>query len=314
MRVEASGICGSDVMEWYRRDKIPLVLGHEVSGVIVELGDKVKKFKVGDRVVATHHVPCHRCRYCLDGHPTVCETLRRTHFDPGGFAQWIRLPALNVELGTFRVPQNVSFEEATFVEPLGCVLRGQRLAGVKKEKTVLVIGSGSAGLLHVKFARYLKVKKIIATDIDRYRLKAARRFGATTVIHAGEDVPQRIKKVNGGRLADFVMICSGAQSALAQGLRSVERGGSVLLFTAAQKDTCLPVATNEIFWRNETTLLSSYAASPQDLKEALKLIAERTIVVKDMITHRLKLDDIQRGFQLVVCPKRSIKVIINPHS
>ena len=312
LQVEASGICGSDVMEWYRRDKVPLVLGHEVAGVIKEVGSQVKDFKVGDRVAATHHVPCGKCEFCQNGHETVCDLLRKTHFYPGGFCEFLRLPSVNLRLGTFRISKNVSFEEATFVEPLGCALRGQRLARMKKGKKVLVVGSGMAGLLHIKVARYLGAKTIVATDIDSFRLKKAKEFGADAVINAKEDVPQKVLQANDGRLADLVIVCAGAQAAFEQGLKSVERGGTVLIFTAAVKEACLPVSTNEIFWRNEVTLLSSYAAAPQDLKEALKLISQKKIIVEDMITHRLPLEEIQKGFDLVVRPRDSIKVIIQP--
>ena len=126
MKVHASGICGSDVMEWYRRDKVPLVLGHEVAGEVVEVGKSVEKWKHGDRVAATHHVPCNTCHYCLRGHHTMCETLLTgTHFYPGGFAEYVRIPAINVERGVFRIPEGVSYERASFMEPLACVLRGQ---------------------------------------------------------------------------------------------------------------------------------------------------------------------------------------------
>ena len=312
LRIEASGICGSDVMEWYRRDKVPLVLGHEVAGVLSEVGSKVKNFKVGDKVVVTHHVPCGKCEYCVNGHETVCETLRKTHFDPGGFCEYVRLPAINVQKGMLRLPKNVSFEEGTFAEPLGCVVRGQRLAQMKKGKRVLVIGSGLSGLLHIKLAKFLGAKTIIAVDIDDYRLAMAKKFGASEVILANEDVPARVLGINKGRLADIVVVCAGAQAALESGLRSLERGGTVLLFSAAQQDACLPVSTNDIFWRTEVTVLSSYAASPRDLKEALNLIAKKKIIVRDMITHRLGLNEIQKGFDLVVKPQNSLKVIIEP--
>lgn len=312
MRVEASGICGSDIMEWYRLHKIPLVLGHEVAGVVAKAGRNVRKFKVGDRIVATHHVPCNTCEYCRNDHHTVCETLRKTNFHPGGFSESLRLPAINVRHGTFKIPKNVSFDEATYVEPLGCVVRAQRQAGVGKGKRVLVIGSGIAGILHVKVARLLKAKTIITTDIDAFRLRMAKKSGATATVHAKEDVPLRVRKINKGRLADVVILCAGAQSAIRQGLQSLERGGVALIFTAAQKDTQLPLSTNDIFWRNETTILSSYAASPQDLNAALQLIAKKKIIVKDMITHRFPLGETYKGFALMCKPNRSMKIIIEP--
>ena len=154
LKVEASGICGSDGMEWSRKDKVPLVLGHEVAGEIVEVGDKVEKFKVGDRVAATHHVPCNTCHYCLTGHHTVCETLQRgTHFDPGGFAELVRVPAINVDRGVFPIADSVSFEDASFMEPLACVIRGQRQARLQPGQSVFVIGAGISGILHINLAR-----------------------------------------------------------------------------------------------------------------------------------------------------------------
>ncbi|MEW6187388.1 MAG: alcohol dehydrogenase catalytic domain-containing protein, partial [Thermodesulfobacteriota bacterium] len=114
VRIEAGGICGSDVLEWYRIHKAPLVLGHEVAGRIWEVGHQVKKYKVGDRVAASHHVPCNTCFYCLSGHPTVCDTLRSTNFDPGGFAEFVRLPSINVDRGIYRLPDSLSYEDATF--------------------------------------------------------------------------------------------------------------------------------------------------------------------------------------------------------
>lgn len=310
MRVEASGICGSDVMEWYR-SKVPVVLGHETAGIVAAVGPRVKGFRRGDRIVATHHVPCLKCEYCRNGHETVCETLRTTKFYPGGFSEFLRLPAINVRLGTLKIPARVSFEEATFVEPLGCVIRGQRLSGMKKGRRVLVVGSGIAGLLHVKLAKHLGAKTIVATDIDPWRLKMAKRFGAVPV-DAREDVPARVMQANKGKLADLVILCASADGAIRQGLESVERGGRVLIFTAAKKDALLPVPVNDLFWRTEVSVVSCYAASPSDLKEALTLIAKRKVSVGDMITHRLPLADIQKGFAMVVNPKDSVKVIIQP--
>jgi L-iditol 2-dehydrogenase len=313
MKVMASGICGSDVMEWYRIHKVPLVLGHEVAGLVEKVGALVTGFKVGDRIMATHHVPCNTCEYCLWGHHTVCETLRKTHFEPGGFAEYLRLSPIHVQQGILKIPKNVSYDEATFVEPLGCVVRGQRLAEMSKGRRVLIVGSGLSGLLHIKLAAYRGAQSIIATDVDPYRLAKAKAFGATEALHASENIPVAVKRINGGKLADLVILCSPIQAAFHQGLSSLERGGDVLIFTAAEKDAALPLSTNDIFWRSEATIRSSYAASPRDLKEALSLIAKGGVEVEDMITHRLPLEDIQQGFDLVCQPKSSLKVIIRPH-
>ena len=329
VKIEASGICGTDCLEWYRINRVPLVLGHEIAGTIVQVGRGVRGFKVGDRVSASHHVPCGKCRFCLDGHETVCDTLRKTNFDPGGFSEFVRIPKINAEKGTYLIPKNVSFEEATFIEPLACVLRGQRLAtkllsesgaGVPPKagrrgvegKTVLVVGSGISGLLHIQSAKLVGAKRIIATDIAVSRLKAARKFGADFAISAKDYSPERLKRLNSGYLADYVIICAGANSALEHGFRSVERGGTVLIFAAADRDALLPVPVNDIFWRNEVTVTSSYAGSPRDHLEALEKIASHKINVYDMITDRFTLGETGRGFKLVAEAKDSIKVIIKP--
>ncbi len=313
MRVEASGICGSDVMEWYRVGRTPLVLGHEVAGTIVEAGRGAARYKKGDRIVAAHHVPCNACRYCMSGHPTVCETLRTTNFHPGGFSEYIRLPSINVERGVFPIPESVSDEEATFTEPLACVIRGQRTARLGEGDCVLVAGSGISGILHVHLAKVTwPDTKVVVTDIEEHRLAMARKFGADHAIDAHEDVPNRLAEINNGMLADVVIVCTGAPSAIAQALKSVRRGGTVLFFAATQKGLTVPLSVNDTFWRTEITLTSSYAGSPKDHEEALRLIGSKKAMVREMITHRLPLADTGRGFQLVAEAKDSLKVIIEP--
>jgi L-iditol 2-dehydrogenase len=312
MRVEASGICGTDLLEWYRLHKAPLVLGHEVAGVVVAVGEGVESYKEGDRISAAHHVPCNTCHYCLSGHHTVCDTLRQTNFEPGGFAEYLRLPRINVELGVFPLPDGLSFEEATFIEPLACVLRGQRLAHLQPGCSVLVIGSGVAGLLHIQLARSSGAGRIIATDIVDYRLEAARSFGADVAIQAEEYTPDHLRQVADGRLADLVVLCSGATSAIALALESVERGGTVLFFAPTEPAVSIPISVNDLFWRNEITLTSSYGGSPGDYAAALGLIGAGKIRVREMITHRLGLAETGLGFQLVSQAQDSLKVIIEP--
>jgi L-iditol 2-dehydrogenase len=312
LRVEASGICGSDVMQWYRVKRAPLVLGHEIAGEVAEVGEGVDRYKKGDRVVASHHVPCNTCRYCLSGHHTVCDTLRRTNFDPGGFAEYVRLPAINVDRGVYPIPDEVSFEEGTFTEPLACVLRGQRFVRLQPGETVLVIGSGIAGLLHIQLARAMGAGRIVATDISEARLRAASAFGATAVIHASKDIPAELRRVNDGWLADRVLVCTGAKSANLQALDSVERGGTVLFFAPTDPGVKLPISVNELFFRNDITLTTSYAGSPADHMTAMELIRARRVNVSEMITDRFGLSETSRGFQLVAEAQESIKVIIEP--
>jgi len=311
LQVKASGICGSDVLEWYRIKKAPLVLGHEVTGVIVKCGSKVKKFKVGDRVFVAHHVPCNTCRYCLAGNHTVCQTLQATNFYPGGFSEYIRVPPINIERGTFILPENISFEEGTFIEPLGCVIRGQRMMDIKEGQSVLILGAGISGLLHLLLARAKKAERIILSDINEYRLKMAKELGADAAINAKDDVISILRKENQGRLADQVIICTGATSAFGQALSAVERAGSILCFAATDPGVNLPVPVND-FWRQSIKIMHSYGASPLDEIEAIDFLKTGTISVKKLITHRLDLKDAGLGFKLVIEAKDCIKVILEP--
>jgi len=311
LRTRSSGICGSDLMEWYRIKKVPLVLGHEITAEVAEVGAGVEGFNVGDRVFSTHHVPCGKCRYCLAGHQSVCDLLRTTHFEPGGFAEYIRVPKINVELGTLRIPDSMTFDEGSFIEPLACVVRAQRFAKLAARQTVLVIGSGISGLLHIQLAKARGAERVIATDICEYRLNAARQFGADATIHGEEDVPARLRDSNDGRLADLVIVCTAAMPAIQQAAKSIDRGGTLLFFapTAAGVDVPIPLFD---FWRDEINVVTSYAGSGDDLKESLALIRDHKMRVADMVTHRLPLAETERGFQLTARGQDSIKVIIDP--
>ena len=309
--IRASGICGSDLMEWYRIQKAPLVLGHEIAGEIVEVGEGVDKFQVGDRVFASHHVPCGQCRYCRAGHPSVCDLLRSTHFDPGGFAEFVRVPKINVDLGTFLLPEGMTFDEGSFIEPLACVVRGQRFAQVAAGQTVLVIGSGISGLLHVQLARARGAARIVTTDVNEYRLKTVEQFGADAAVHGSEDVPGRLRELNDGRLADRVIVCTGALPAIRQAVRCVDRGGTLLFFAPTASGVEVPIPLFD-FWRDEVRVVTSYAASREDLLDSIELIRQRRVRVADMITHRLSLAEAGHGFQLTASGEASIKVIIDP--
>jgi len=310
-KVISSGICGSDVMEWYRIKRAPLVLGHEIAGDIAQMGKHVTQYKVGQRVFVSHHVPCMNCRYCQAGHESTCDTLRTTNFIPGGFAEYVRVPKINVETGVYVLPRELTYDDGAFIEPLACVVRGFRRVGFGPGVTVLVLGSGIAGLLNIKLAKAYGAGKIIATDISKYRLNAAKRFGADVVIDAGEDVPALARKANGNRPADLVIVSTGATQAITQSFRCVDRGGTVLMFAPPMPGAEVPVPFGD-FWKDEVTVTSTYAGGPRDIQEAIELLRSRQVVVSDMITHRLGLADTGKGFELVAKGGESIKVMIEP--
>jgi L-iditol 2-dehydrogenase len=313
VRIQASGICGSDVMEWYRVPKAPLVLGHEVAGDIVEVGADVRHLAVGQRVVVSHHVPCNTCALCLAGAHTACHTLHTTNFDPGGFSEYVRVPPLQTERGVLVLPDDVTYEEGTFVEPLGCVVRAQERAGVRPGSTVLVIGSGISGLLHIRLAFALGAGRVVATDVSDYRLDFARRSGATAVnaAQAGDSLSDLVRDVNDGHLADLVILCTSALPAIAQGLACLESGATFVFFAPPPPGDPLALPMAEL-WRREVTVRTSYGAAPADLATALGIIASRRVAVADLVTHRIPLDDIVHGFALVASADESVKVVVEP--
>lgn len=312
LKIEASSICGSDVMEWYRVQRAPVVLGHEVAGSVAQVGAGVSQFSEGDRLVVTHHVPCNACRYCLSGSHTVCDTLRSTNYYPGGFCEYVRLPAINVDRGAIPIPGGVPFDEASVTEPLACVYRGQRRANIQPGQSVLVLGSGLAGMLHINLARALGAGRIISTDLSDFRLAAARKLGADETLRADQFTPDRLREVNDGRLADLVIVATGARPALMQALDSVDRDGTVLFYAPTEPGVEIPVSINDVFFRNGATLTTTYAAAPGDLTIALDLIASGRVQVGDMISHRLPLEETALGFKLTAGASDSLKVVIEP--
>jgi len=297
VEVLASGICGTDVMEWYRQKKAPRILGHEIAGRIVE--SKSDKYKAGQRVFVSHHVPCNKCKYCLAGNHTACDTLHNGNYFPGGYSEFIKVPKINVDLGVYLLPDDISYHEGTMIEPLACVVRGQRVVKVAKGQVVLILGSGVSGLLNIQLAK-LNGTKVIATDINEYRLSKAKAFGADEVIPAAQ-----ISNIK----ADRVIICTGAYSAVEQALQCIDKSGVILFFAIPNKDITVPTVD---FWRNEITATASYGAAPVDLEEALDLIKTKKIDVKSLITHALALEEAKEGFRLVSEAKESLKVVLEP--
>ncbi len=307
IKVISCGICGSDIVEWYRLPRAPLVQGHEIGAEVVEAGRAVAACKPGDRVMVAPKVPCLDCHYCREGHYPVCPNVKVRL--PGGFAEYILVPEALVDKGMYHLPEAISYDQSTFIEPLACVVRAQNLAGIKKGQTVLVMGCGMSGLLQVKLAK-AKDCRVAATDVNPARLALAKKNGADLVLDAAGDVSERMA-AELGRKADVVVLCTSALSAIAQAWRSVDRGGAVVFFAVPGPDKQVTVPLNE-FWTQEMRILTSYYCGPPDIVEAMKLLETKTIEIEDMITHRLPLSEIARGFQLVIDGRESIKVIIKP--
>ena len=308
VKVMSCGICGSDIVEWYRLPRAPLVQGHEIGAEVVEVGESLKKFKPGDRVFIAPKVPCMKCDYCQKGHYPVCSTIKERL--PGGYAEYVLAPPTLIENGTYRLSDNITYDQSTFIEPLACVVRAQRLAGLRENQTVLVMGSGMSGLLHVKLAKAKKCR-ILATDINPRRLEIAAALGAEVTLDAAENVAERLVAENGHKV-DVVILCTSAMSAVEQAWECVDKGGVIVFFTVPSPDKQVTIPINA-FWTREIRIITSYYCGPLDITDAINLIETRTITVDDMITHQLPLKDIAAGFQLVMDGRESIKVIIKPN-
>jgi L-iditol 2-dehydrogenase len=308
VKVMACGICGSDIVEWYRLPRAPLVPGHEIGAEVVGVGQAVSNYNPGDRVFVAPKAPCMQCDYCKSGHYPACTSIKERL--PGGFAEFVLVPNTLIEHGTYRLPDTISYEQSTFIEPLACVVRAQRLAGVQQGQTVMVFGCGMSGLLHIKLAK-AKNCPVIATDVNAGRLKLAAMLEADITIDAAENVAERLTDTN-DKKADVVILSTSAMSAIDQAWKCVDKGGSIVFFAVPGPDRQISIPLND-FWTKEIKILTSYYCGPPDIIDAIDLIESETIKVDDMITHRLPLKDITRGFQLVLDGKESIKVIIKPN-
>jgi L-iditol 2-dehydrogenase len=306
VKMRACGICSGDVMPWYIEKKAPLVLGHEPAGEIVALGEGAPPdFKVGDMVFMHHHAPCMECGHCKKGNYVLCETWRSSKLVPGGLAEYVKIPAINLRHDTLKLPGKVGALGGTLVEPLACVVKGIRRMGLKSGDSVLVMGLGVMGMLFVIMARHMGASKVVGVDMVPYRLKKALELGAHDVI----DMAGKGSKEAGRPAADKVVVGPGNIPALEQGIASAGPGATVLFFTPTPPGKTLEINQNKLYF-NEITLVQSYSCGPEDTREALSLLAEGVIPVDEIITHRFPLAGAAEAFRLTAMAKDSLKAVV----
>jgi L-iditol 2-dehydrogenase len=286
LETRISGICGSDLLDWYVRRKAGTVLGHEVAGVIREVGPGVTEFRPGDRVAPHHHAPCLSCAACAAGRYVHCAEWRHSRLEPGGMAELVRIPAGNLARDTLRIPDAVSDEEASFVEPLATVVKAMRRARFSKGQSLLVVGLGPAGQLAIRLARTLGASRIVGADRVASRLElAAAESGADDVI----DVSHERLAEGARRLApesfDVVFVCPGKREAVGEAFEAAAPGGILLLFTMAPPGEIWPADLFELYFR-EVSVVPSYSCGPDDTREALERISRRELRVADLVSHR----------------------------
>lgn len=312
VQLQACGICASDVMEWYMKPRAPLYPGHEPVGTVVEVGAGLHNFTLGQRVFFHHHVPCMVCHFCQRGAFSNCATFRATKLYPGGLSEYIRVPAANVQIDVLPLPDELSFEAGTLIEPLGCCVRGIERAGVRAGDCVCVLGAGSNGLMLAQLAYLRGASRVIIVDPIAYRRELALKAGIDYALDPTEQpLLEQIQSVNDGRRPDVVIVTPSKIPAMREGVELVGAGGTVLLFAPSAPGEVLPLEPNHLFFR-EITVRTSYSAGPYETRQALDLLCAGRIRADMLITHRFPLKDVAKAFDIVAHPGNALKVVIFP--
>lgn len=303
VHLRACGLCSGEVMDWYMRRKAPVVPGHELVGEIEAVGAGVQGFQPGDRVVVHHHAPCGQCVQCRRGAFVHCPTWRSTKLLPGGLSERFIAPAEIVQHDLLRLSDGsggvcLPDEVAVFTEPLACVVKSLRRAGLRHGMSVAIVGLGVMGMLHILLAQQWGAKQVLALDRLTHRLEVARSLGAEPVPaqNAAEAV-QQVRELTNGVGAEVVVVGPGASDALDLGMQLVAPDGAIVLFTPAPPEVRYPLDWHTLYF-NEIRLIPSYSAGPTEMRHALRLL-EGGLPVERFITHRLPLSRAPEGYELL---------------
>jgi len=310
VEMRACGICGSDLMDWYLKPRAPLVLGHEPAGIVAKKGSKVEDFAFGDRVFVHHHVACLACHYCRHGDYTLCEQFHKTKIKPGGFAEYFKVPATNLQMDTLKIPESLSFEEATFIEPIGCCLRAIKKCNVQTGDSVAIIGAGATGLIHTALSKVYGAEKTIVSDLVDFRLRFAEKFGADVAVNPkNENLIKVVKDETEGRGVDVAIVTAPSLEAYKAGMDVCRKGGKLCVFAPTRPRKYLPISPKELFF-SEIQIVPSYSTSHVETRLALQLLVSGKINIGDLITHRFGLEETGEAFKVALESKESLKVIV----
>lgn len=312
IKMLACGLCGTDIQK-IRGDTVnkPTVLGHEVVGEIVKKGKNVSKFEIGDRVITAIHVPCFTCHYCNKGHYTICEQFRTNNIDPGGFAEFIRIPELHLNHLTHKVSNNVTDEEATLIEPIACCLHGLKQADIRPNDSVLIMGAGTIGILHAQLAKIKGANKVIVSDMSEFKLQKALNVGCDYAINIKEkNIIDEVNKITDGQGVDVIVIAAGVSSLVADAVNMVRRAGKIIVFSGFDKNKLVTLDVSR-FFKDEISIIGTYSVTPYEFPEALDLLEKRKLNTKEMITHVYPLNKLSEAIDISTNPEQPVlKVII----
>ncbi len=310
IKTMACGICSGDVMPWYIEKKAPLVIGHEPAGEIIQVGENVTSFRIGDRVFVHHHAPCFTCRFCKRGDYVQCDTWKTTNIIPGGVSEYIVIPQINLENDTLILPDVLSYEDGTLIEPTACVIKALKRVRVRKGDIVLIIGLGVMGMLNLLLARKFGAEKIFGADMVQFRLDKAKEFGADSVINVSkENLIDSLRESTKGAMADLVIVGPNSVDAMKQGIMAAGRGGRVLFFTPAKPDEHLTIDPNNLYFK-DISIIPSYSCGPADTADALEIIEEGTVRADKLVTHRFPIEKTEQAFNITAEARSSLKSVI----
>jgi len=312
IRLSSVGLCGTDIHKIVNKT-VPegTVLGHEVSGIIEEVGEGIKDFSVGDRVYSGHHVPCFTCDYCTHGHHSLCRQFKETNFDPGGFAEFIRLSEIHVRHNLRKIPQGVSYDQAAMAEPIATVVHGMKRISVLPGDTAVVMGAGPIGCIWVQALRCMGADQIIVSDAVDYRLQKARELGASSVVNIRQTpLKKAIGDLTDGRGPNIVVIAAGISPLLKEAIDIVAPGGQIMVF--AQLGTEQPIDAS-CFFNKEVAIIGAYSSIPTEFGSAMSLISQGFIRPDAMITHHFPLSKLADAVKLATDPSaQALKIMLHP--
>jgi len=314
VKMQACGICGSDVEKVFGKYGQPSMrLGHEPAGIITQVGSEVKNFSIGDRVFTHHHVACYSddCHECSHENETMCKKYYESNLEPCGLADEYIVPEWNVKHGgVLRIPDSMSFEEAAMIEPLACCVRAWNKFRHKKNDSIAILGVGPTGIMHALLAKLYDCGKIFCIDLNEFRLDFAKKFEAITINSGNTNALEKIKSETANQGVDVVIVSTSSLNALKDAVNFVRKGGTIVMFGVPSKGAKVDLDMSEVYSKG-ITIVNSYAASDDDTRNALDLIATQRINVSQLITHKYNLQECQQAFVHAKSGDNAMKIIIS---